>query len=265
MSTNTFLTTRQVQDLINVDRSTVYRMAEDGRLPGVKVGRQWRFAADRIAGQLGLATAHASDHLAASRAGPLPHRLGQLLLPEAAQSVADLLGDLFNTMAVVTDIEGRPITEVANPCGFFSAIADQPYATAACLEGWRRLAHEPELEPSFVPSHLGFLCARSFIRVDHQLVGMVIVGGVTPPRWPPSGEHLHQIARELAVSPALLNETIHLTWDLDNHQQQRILDLLPRVADLISQLASTRSQLLSKLNAIATLADPTNAQQRSTP
>lgn len=39
----TYLTARDVQDLIRVDRSTIYRMAESGRLPAIKVGRQWRF------------------------------------------------------------------------------------------------------------------------------------------------------------------------------------------------------------------------------
>ena len=58
---NTFLTSQEMQELINVDRSTVYRMAEDGRLPGVKVGRQWRFPADRVAAQLGLAIEPVSD------------------------------------------------------------------------------------------------------------------------------------------------------------------------------------------------------------
>lgn len=42
------LSAQQVQDLLHVDRSTVYRMAEDGRLPAIKVGRQWRFPAARI-------------------------------------------------------------------------------------------------------------------------------------------------------------------------------------------------------------------------
>lgn len=117
----TFLTTREIQDLINVDRSTVYRMAEDGRLPGVKVGRQWRFPAARVAEQLGL------DRPSAETAGARPSRweLRQLLVPEAAQSVADLLGDLFGVMAVVTDMDGRPLTSVAHPCGFYAAVADR--------------------------------------------------------------------------------------------------------------------------------------------
>ena len=37
------LTTRQVQSILQVDRTTIYRMLKDGRLRGVKVGQQWRF------------------------------------------------------------------------------------------------------------------------------------------------------------------------------------------------------------------------------
>ena len=42
------LTAKEVQDLLQVDRSTIYRMAEAGRLPAIKVGKQWRFPADQI-------------------------------------------------------------------------------------------------------------------------------------------------------------------------------------------------------------------------
>ncbi len=42
------LTAKDVQDLLQVDRSTVYRMAEAGRLPAIKVGKQWRFPAAQI-------------------------------------------------------------------------------------------------------------------------------------------------------------------------------------------------------------------------
>lgn len=42
------LTAQQVQDLLDIDASTVYRMAGDGRLPAVRIGRQWRFPAEAI-------------------------------------------------------------------------------------------------------------------------------------------------------------------------------------------------------------------------
>ena len=52
----TYLTARDLEELIRVDKSTIYRMAEDGRLPAVKVGRQWRFPEDAVMGWLGIDT-----------------------------------------------------------------------------------------------------------------------------------------------------------------------------------------------------------------
>jgi excisionase family DNA binding protein len=42
------LTTRQLQDLLRVDRITIYRMLKDGRLRGFKVGGQWRLSRGEI-------------------------------------------------------------------------------------------------------------------------------------------------------------------------------------------------------------------------
>ena len=42
------LTVRQLQELLRVDRVTIYRMLEAGALPGFKVGGQWRFSQGEI-------------------------------------------------------------------------------------------------------------------------------------------------------------------------------------------------------------------------
>ena len=39
-----FLTSKQVEELLNVDRTTIYRMLKDGRLTGAKIGKHWRFS-----------------------------------------------------------------------------------------------------------------------------------------------------------------------------------------------------------------------------
>lgn len=48
------LTPEQVADLLSVSVSTVYRELRAGRLPGLKVGQQWRISRsvlmDRLAG-----------------------------------------------------------------------------------------------------------------------------------------------------------------------------------------------------------------------
>jgi len=37
------LTVSEVAELLRINKSTVYRMAKQGRLPATRVGRQWRF------------------------------------------------------------------------------------------------------------------------------------------------------------------------------------------------------------------------------
>src|SRR5512141_2483572 len=42
------LTTRELQELLCVDRKTIYRMLQEGELPAVRVGGQWRFSRQAI-------------------------------------------------------------------------------------------------------------------------------------------------------------------------------------------------------------------------
>ncbi len=272
-----YLTTREVQDLLKVDRSTVYRMAEDGRLPGVKVGRQWRFPADRIDAMLGVtptvarpAPVAGAAPVASTPPGPpmpgtgLRGDLGDLLPLEAIEAMAELLGDLMGAMVVVTDMEGRPLTRVANPCGLYTAFEDDPEVLAKCIEGWRDYADDLDLEPRFRPSHFGFLCARGFIRVGAELRGMVIVGGFAADQWPPVPEHVREIVADLGVAEAEYRRHVDEVFHADEAHLQMIRSLLPRISILVSHMATARDELVSKLVAIAELAHA-HTPTRSTP
>ena len=48
MTIEPFLTTDDVVAHLKVDRITVYRMAGAGKIPAVRVGRQWRFRKSEI-------------------------------------------------------------------------------------------------------------------------------------------------------------------------------------------------------------------------
>ncbi len=261
-----YLTTREVQDLLKVDRSTVYRMAEDGRLPGVKVGRQWRFPADRIDAMLGVTpTATGPPPATAPAPGPsLRGDLSELLPLDAIEAMAELLGDLMGAMVVVTDMEGRPLTGVANPCGLYGAFESNPAVLAKCIEGWRDYATDLDLEPRFRPSHFGFLCARGFIRVGTELRGMVIVGGFAPEQWPPEPDRVGEIAADLGVAESEYRLHIDEVFHADEAHLQMIRSLLPRISILVSHMATARDELVSKLIAIAELAHA-HTPTRSTP
>jgi excisionase family DNA binding protein len=247
MTNATLLTTKDVQALINVDKSTIYRMAEDGRIPAIKVGRQWRFPADEI--ERWLTRPPSSNHVAT----PGPTDLCDLLASPSLQAVADLAGELLGVMAVVTDMNGLPLSDVANPCGFYTAVEELPGVLDRCVDGWKRLG-TGGLEPQWTPSHLGFLCARTFVRIDTRLVGMVIVGGVRPEMWPPIPKALAAIANDLGVTAAQLEPHLGGVYDLSPDERARVLAALPKIADLVTALAAERSDLLARFSQIAALA-----------
>lgn len=249
----TLLTSRQVQELFQVDRSTIYRMAEDGRLPAVKVGRQWRFPSDHVESLLGSNSENTLPSPSPEAIAERSAALERVLPPDAAQAVADLAADLFGVMAVVTDMRGKALTTVSNPCGYFNAVFNSVYTPDRCAEGWRRLGEAIDLEPHFVPSHLGFLCARSFIRIGTTLAGMVIVGGVAPEEWPPSPAELDAVATETATPVDVINGHIQEVYWIDKAHQDWIVTNLSRVSDLISLLADGHGKLVNKLDSIAAL------------
>lgn len=83
------MTATAVARLLGVDPSTIYRMAGDGRLPALRVGRQWRFAAEQVRAALaagvpphaGPMPAHdgADDADAPSPLGDDPEAIAELL------------------------------------------------------------------------------------------------------------------------------------------------------------------------------------------
>jgi excisionase family DNA binding protein len=48
MSLKHLLTAKEVASLLRVSLQTLYKMLEQGQIPAVRVGSQWRFDGDRI-------------------------------------------------------------------------------------------------------------------------------------------------------------------------------------------------------------------------
>lgn len=220
-TSTTYLTTRDVQDLIRVDKSTIYRMAESGTLPAVKVGRQWRFPADEIEQWL-----NGRDQAPTGS-------------PEVTtQDIADLFADLYGVMVVVTDIDGEPLTRVSNPCGYFQAVAGDERAVERCIAEWKTLGGQFDLEPRLLATHLGFLCTRSYIRSGNELTGMVIAGGIEPESWPPTETEIHTLATEARVADEVVAGHAHEVYRLDETQRTALPTAVSRLAGHLSRIAS---------------------------
>lgn len=201
----------QVSRLLGVDRSTVYRMAEDGRLPAVKVGRQWRFPVDRIER---LIQTRNPDR---SSAQP-PQAAGREILVQSTAAILPLVelgAEILEVMMVLTDMDGEPVMEVVNPCPWFSEHSDDPTLLRRCVDDWKHFADDPDFDVRFRTGPLDADCARTFVRVGPQLVGMLLAGGVAASDDDP--RELHRLTDE---------------------GRSRVLTYLPMIAARVSRLVA---------------------------
>lgn len=208
MHTN-WLTAQQVQDRLEVDASTVYRMAGDGRLPAVRIGRQWRFPAAAIDALLVPAPTGSDTTLP-----PASALLPSGLVTSALDAIAPALG----VTMVVTDLGGRPLSEVVNPAPAIAARLDDPAFITECAVEWRSFAEEAHLAPRLQPGRFGFLCAHSLVRCGSALIAMVLAGGIAPE-----------------------GDTTSDLFHLDAAEHRAVLDALPRTAALLSRIADDRA------------------------
>ncbi len=248
------LTAKEMQSLLQVDRSTIYRMAEAGRLPAIKVGKQWRFPADQVQGWLntGGTVEHVSG-VAEKQTNGQAEELASLLPLECVQLIQDSFSDLLGVMLVVTDMAGNPITRPSKPCGLFQAISQEPQALQRCIQSWHQLAEAIDLEPRFSQSHLKLKCTRALIRDGAELKGMVVAGCVAPDVWPPSEEEVGTMAGEFGVAPELLMNRLDQVYFLDEDQQQKVLDHMQQIANIVAHIVCERKKLIGRLEAIADL------------
>jgi len=221
---NDLLTATNVGRRLGVDTSTIYRMAADGRLPAVKVGRQWRFPRDEVERVLtvgipvptstgtraGIAAAVASPAAVRDdRPAPVP--------AELAHTITELVAEALGVMMTVTDMDGMPATGVANPCPWFADHGSDPDVLDACVAEWRDLATDLSFAPAFRRGPHGFRCARGFIRRNHELVGMVLAGGLGP-----------------TTNPGSAIDDTDGFFHLDAAAEARVLQILPHVAAVLS-------------------------------
>jgi len=88
-----FLTTEEVLEYLQVNLRTVYRLIKAGKIPAVRVGRQWRFRKRDIDAWLDSQRSRSTDTLAASVSTAALPREGRqrVLVVDDEASIRDLL------------------------------------------------------------------------------------------------------------------------------------------------------------------------------
>jgi excisionase family DNA binding protein len=243
------MTTKQVQDLLKIDRVTVYRMLNDGRLKGVKIGNQWRFPQNEIDRLMG-------ENKVANETEPASKELTDFPA-DCVQKVQEIFAGIIGIGAVTVTLQGDALTEPNYSNPFCKLMLSNPSGRLACQASWRKIAMRTTGEPPFQICHAGLCYQRSIINIDDQPAAWLVAGQffINPQEPDQESERLEQLANKHDIPVSLLNDAASKIPVLKKYQQDQVQEWTPRVANTITSILCERSDLMNRLQRIADLSN----------
>ncbi len=244
------LTTKQLQELLQVDRVTIYRMLNDGRLQGFKVGGQWRFSRREIDVWL-----QEQQHKSKGTSAPPPadgalEPTSQVLPVSCVQAMQDVCAEALDIATVTVDLQGLPLASVSNSGDFCQVILSTEKGRQRCAAAWRQLSNgQPHT------CHAGLLCISAPIEMNSQMVA--ITAGCQFVAQPSTGRdqawptNLSALAADLGLAEMELRAAMDSVRIIPEDHLSRVARLLRRVAGTFSEIGQERLNLLSRLQHIA--------------
>lgn len=247
------LTTRQLQEILQIDRVTIYRMLEDGRLRGFKVGGQWRFSRHDIEAWLqshrqskSLSDAEpGQDTSAATLSDPLPLA--------CIQAIQGIFAEACEVAAITLSTDGTPLTEMSCPCKFCQLILSTPEARRQCLDSWQSFVKRQDSSTQTYRCHAGLQYISEAIKVSEQPAAFILAGQFVTEPFPSDEQraNIKELAYSCGIDPSDLNETAGQVSVRTPEGVARISRLVKRTADTFAEIGRERSLLLKRLQQIA--------------
>ena len=215
------LTTKQLEELLQIDRTTIYRMLKDGRLTGVKVGNQWRFKRHDVEALLSSVPSIESDEDPQYASPPFPTKIIPL---DCIQVIQDVFAENAGVGAVIVAPNGELLTKLSNCCRFCDLIMTSESGRRGCVNLWRELARQPEDQPKFATCNAGLQYTRAHIKMNGHFEGMLIAGQFYT-ELPEAGEEqirIQQLAKNYGLDVQALVEAAHELPVLDKYKRAEL-------------------------------------------
>jgi excisionase family DNA binding protein len=241
-------TVRQVQDILKVDRITVYRMLNDGRLRGIKIGSQWRFPHSEIERLLGGQEEAASTQ-------PQPAIAPDATFPtHCIQTIQNLFSEISRLGAVVVDMDGKPLTVFSRPAKFCSIMMSSSSGREACQNCWKEAVDRSVQQNKFV-CHAGFFYLATPLYDRGNQIGTLLTGPFywqQPDRYEES-DRVQRLASQHRLDKMLLQESA-LDVQIIPVEKHSQVETWPRATiDAMHSILNERSGFLTRLQQIADL------------
>ncbi len=241
------LTTRQVLELLKVDRITIYRMLQDGRLNGVKIGQQWRFYRRDVDRLLGNTPAPAE---------PAPMDPRAVFPTHCVQTIQDLYSDVSGVSSLVVDTQGELLTELTHPNSFCRLVLQSPAGRAACQASWRQAAARANGSSQRFSCHAGLEYVAAPVRDENSaLVGHFISGEFQCQALDAQEEEsrIRHLAAEYQLDPEALRQAAAEIPIMTPTQCEQMEKWPLSAARAIQSILHERTGFMNRLQQIANL------------
>ncbi len=241
------LTTRQVLDLLKVDRITIYRMLQDGRLKGIKIGQQWRFPRSSVENLLGNGAPVVELSPSVDLASLFP--------THCVQAVQDLFAEVGGVGALIIDLQGIPLTAYSNPCGLCQLMRQSESGAQACAASWLQFARDAAAGKSLLTCQAGMNYLAHPIVDNNQTIGWFIIGGFiwqsnNDPEW---SSRIRLIFRQYNLPEKALQSTLDSIVVIHGEDQEKITTWPAIAARAVQSILRERTGFVERLQQIANL------------
>jgi excisionase family DNA binding protein len=241
------LTTHQVKELLKVDRITIYRMLNDGRLKGVKIGKQWRFHNSEIEQLVGKPDSVSAEDTVEEILTEFPSG--------CVEKVEDLLAGILGIGVTTVNLHGEPLNAIVNSNSFCQLILSSESGRQACQAAWREPASSPDGKHAFQVCPAGLCFFRSAVTLDDRNVAWVISGQfrIASSSRAQEAAMITSLSERHKIPRHSLEEALHNVHSLTREQQDQVEAWTPRLARTIQSILHERQQLTTRLKQISDL------------
>ncbi len=157
-------TTKQLEELLKVDRITIYRMLNDNRLNGVKVGGQWRFTQSEIDRLLG--EEQAAEDVAVETISDFPTC--------CMENMQEMFAGIIGIGAITVTLHGTLLTQPTFSSPFCEMMLSTEEGAKACKQSWFEIISSPD--DGYQKCHAGLNYRRSAIFSNNTPIAWFIAG-----------------------------------------------------------------------------------------
>ena len=179
--------------------------------------------------------------------------LRELVDVKILQRIQDWFAATTGLATRIRDAEGRPITQTSGMTSYCSLIAGTAEGARGC-----GLSHRDAIArlrgsdtPVRYDCHAGLIQIAAPIRVEGELLGMVVIG--QSPEHPLSPEFVERVARASGVAPERLQAAAGELTPWSDEVARHMADVLMSIANTISELSFQGYELGRNLKELSTL------------